>query len=417
MRTKSIILMGLFMIEFLGCEGYFNHSPVIEEISVNKTEVKPGDEVTINIVANDPDGDKLSYEYEVSGGTITGSGSMVRWTAPNEEGTYFINITVRDDSNWVRRSITISTSRTEGEKVTLNRNLSDARITIDEVKAFGGTALDALIKLLESHFEPGILKQAMKEAYGAKPGAPSLVFRQEQSDEQTIVEVKTYEVTGSNGDEVADSIGKNSPIVVDGKIYGGSTDGGKAHVGSIPEFTPWSKCEKKMDTCTCDCYMELTGIEFKTSFNVTITLPEWKVPDPPPSGNIKDGIEGWIAKLEDHERGHAEIIKKAIEDLNNELQQNEDLKEACDKLKGKKYPVKTATAEDCEKAKEEACKEALEEANKGFGEDYSKVLKPIIDPIKKAVEDSLNDAHEKYDRDTNHGSTQGADMQDLRKCK
>jgi len=110
MRILTVILASLFLVMLSGCEKYFNEPPIIEEVAASKTEVGPGDEITINVVANDPDGDELSYEYEVSAGEIEGSGSIVTWIAPLEEGTYFINVIVRDKYARTQRSITMTTS-------------------------------------------------------------------------------------------------------------------------------------------------------------------------------------------------------------------------------------------------------------------------------------------------------------------
>lgn len=120
-RIVSIVTLILLAVFFEGCD-YFNEPPVIEEVTASKTEVGLGKEVTINVVANDPDGDKLTYEYKVSGGEMKGSGGIVTWVAPEKEGTYFINVTVRDGSNWVQKSINITvTPLGDGKKCELWR--------------------------------------------------------------------------------------------------------------------------------------------------------------------------------------------------------------------------------------------------------------------------------------------------------
>jgi hypothetical protein len=76
-----------------------NHLPEIESILVTPTEVITGSIVTIIVQATDPDqdtGDILVYSYEVSGGTISGTGKSVSWLVPNEPDVYFITATVTD---------------------------------------------------------------------------------------------------------------------------------------------------------------------------------------------------------------------------------------------------------------------------------------------------------------------------------
>jgi len=39
------------------------------------------EDVSLSVVATDPDGDKLTYRYTVSGGTTIGQGALVKWNA------------------------------------------------------------------------------------------------------------------------------------------------------------------------------------------------------------------------------------------------------------------------------------------------------------------------------------------------
>lgn len=107
MRTLIVILIGLAVTMFFGCGDTFNDPPEIEEIAINKTEIEPGDAVAINVIASDPDGDKLTYEYEFSAGEIVGSSSIVTWIAPDEPGIQFIKVTVSDGDKWDQESIEI----------------------------------------------------------------------------------------------------------------------------------------------------------------------------------------------------------------------------------------------------------------------------------------------------------------------
>ena len=59
MRILATIAIGLPLIMFLACGG--NDLPVIKEVLVNQTEVEAGGELAINVIADDPDGDPLTY--------------------------------------------------------------------------------------------------------------------------------------------------------------------------------------------------------------------------------------------------------------------------------------------------------------------------------------------------------------------
>lgn len=72
-----------------------NHAPVITSITVNTT-VSAGEQVTINVVANDTDGDNITYSYMVTGGARTGDGPSIIWTAPATNGAHKITVTVSD---------------------------------------------------------------------------------------------------------------------------------------------------------------------------------------------------------------------------------------------------------------------------------------------------------------------------------
>jgi len=73
-----------------------NHPPTITSVVANPTSVSTGAVSIITCTASDPDGDTLSYTWSATGGTISGSGSSVSWTAPNTAGTYTINVAVSD---------------------------------------------------------------------------------------------------------------------------------------------------------------------------------------------------------------------------------------------------------------------------------------------------------------------------------
>ncbi len=87
----------LVKIEINVIEEQKNKLPVIDEILVSPTLVYTNLEVTIKVLAMDPDtNDELSYTYEPTGGNILGSGATIIWKAPNEPDVYFIKVIVTD---------------------------------------------------------------------------------------------------------------------------------------------------------------------------------------------------------------------------------------------------------------------------------------------------------------------------------
>jgi subtilisin family serine protease len=73
-----------------------NHAPTIQSISASSKYVAPTDRVNITTLAHDPDDDPLTYEYQATGGELTGTGPEVTWTAPEELGEYIITVIVDD---------------------------------------------------------------------------------------------------------------------------------------------------------------------------------------------------------------------------------------------------------------------------------------------------------------------------------
>ncbi len=73
-----------------------NQIPVISSVSGDLASVAPGNSSTITCAASDPDGDSLNYDWSTTGGSLSGTGKAVTWTAPNVAGTYSISVTVDD---------------------------------------------------------------------------------------------------------------------------------------------------------------------------------------------------------------------------------------------------------------------------------------------------------------------------------
>jgi len=72
-----------------------NHNPVITEIEYMR-DVFNGAETDLYCLAEDIDGDNLTYSWTAENGAVSGSGSRVSWLPPADMGTYPVKVTVRD---------------------------------------------------------------------------------------------------------------------------------------------------------------------------------------------------------------------------------------------------------------------------------------------------------------------------------
>jgi hypothetical protein len=73
-----------------------NEPPYIDSLVADADWTTPSGSLQVTCTASDPDGDELSYEWSTSGGNITGTGSEVIWTAPEEVGIYQVTVVVTD---------------------------------------------------------------------------------------------------------------------------------------------------------------------------------------------------------------------------------------------------------------------------------------------------------------------------------
>jgi len=73
-----------------------NHLPEIISVIAGAEWVAPTSSCHIICKAQDPDGDELSYEWSASGGEISGTGSVVKWTGPERVGLCDITVAVND---------------------------------------------------------------------------------------------------------------------------------------------------------------------------------------------------------------------------------------------------------------------------------------------------------------------------------
>jgi len=73
-----------------------NRAPTITNVVADADWATPSGTVQVTCTASDPDDDELSYEWSADGGSISGMGKTVSWTAPTEIGIYHITVVVTD---------------------------------------------------------------------------------------------------------------------------------------------------------------------------------------------------------------------------------------------------------------------------------------------------------------------------------
>lgn len=74
-----------------------NDAPEILDLVKSAQYVSPNGSMDVTANAFDSNGDPLTYSWTSTGGTISGSGSTVTWTAPGLEGVYQLTVTVQDN--------------------------------------------------------------------------------------------------------------------------------------------------------------------------------------------------------------------------------------------------------------------------------------------------------------------------------
>jgi len=90
------MLVDGIIVDYLSGQPVANYPPRIKSLSPQKSEAFIGESVTVFCTAVDKDNNPISYAWNSSGGTFTGSGAQVNWIAPMSAGNYDIACTVSD---------------------------------------------------------------------------------------------------------------------------------------------------------------------------------------------------------------------------------------------------------------------------------------------------------------------------------
>ena len=110
-----------------------NSPPVISSLIANPPSVAPSGASTITCTATDADGDTLTYGWTAAGGSISGMGSSVTWTAPALEGTYTITVTVADGNGGTDETSTAVTVATTTGSIDVQSSPAGAAIFLNGV--------------------------------------------------------------------------------------------------------------------------------------------------------------------------------------------------------------------------------------------------------------------------------------------
>jgi len=74
-----------------------NASPAISEVKLSSDIAYVDKQYELTVKASDPDGDKLTYKWTVSGGTLTADNlETVKWNTPSKADNYDIKVVVQD---------------------------------------------------------------------------------------------------------------------------------------------------------------------------------------------------------------------------------------------------------------------------------------------------------------------------------
>lgn len=100
-RATKLFVLSLALIvvavPFVACAPV-HAAPVIQSVESHHRAIGPGDSVVIECVAAADDGGDLTYEWSADSGMINGSGAMIAWTAPEQEGIARITVSVGNGS-------------------------------------------------------------------------------------------------------------------------------------------------------------------------------------------------------------------------------------------------------------------------------------------------------------------------------
>ena len=95
-----------------------NAAPVLANMTLDAEWLPCGGSTRLSCDVSDADGDDITLTWSATGGTLTGQGSAVIWTAPETDGVYWIAVIARDAyGGEARRTLPISVTSGEPPKI------------------------------------------------------------------------------------------------------------------------------------------------------------------------------------------------------------------------------------------------------------------------------------------------------------
>ncbi len=95
-----------------------NRPPVISDLSSASYQLYPSGITELQVVAADPDGDKVNITWQATGGSINGVGYVVTWQAPKEYGNFTITAVASDGKGGsAQQSVEVSVGANQAPQV------------------------------------------------------------------------------------------------------------------------------------------------------------------------------------------------------------------------------------------------------------------------------------------------------------
>lgn len=133
MKKRYIIVIVCMLFVVAGCGQILNTSPKIIGIHTSTENITPGETISIECEVVDNDSDQLTFTWTKSAGEISGSGSTIEWTAPEEEQTVNISVSVSDGNTVDSETIEI---KVEALNLFDNTLVEDILINGSSIKDF-----------------------------------------------------------------------------------------------------------------------------------------------------------------------------------------------------------------------------------------------------------------------------------------